>query len=170
MKNIIFTIALMFISLGVKGQTRQYVNIGTNLQKYLDSNDIFYVGVLDRKLLSEGKSGYGYKNLSHLKKFDSLYNNEVFKTIPDTNNVIMYLKELYDNKFFESENLKRALLFTCDKSVIVGMNTFKTPNSKLYDEIILYEVVVKGNHTKEFVTYALGKKKDGLYTNIMNYY
>lgn len=171
MKNIIILIGLIFTSVFAKAQERQYVNFGTNLEKYLDSNDIFYVGVLDRKLLSEGKNGYVHRDISNLKKFDSIYGDDRFKTVPDTNNVIMSLHEMYEDKIFESENLKRALLFTSNnKSVIVGAKTFKTPNSKSFDEIILYEVVVRGNYAKDFDTYALGKKKDGTYTVIMNYY
>jgi hypothetical protein len=52
----------------------------------------------------------------------------------------------------------------------VGLKTFKTPRSKSFDEIIVYEVVIRGIFSKYFDAYALGKKKDGTYVVIMNYY
>lgn len=84
--------------MGVKGQNRMYYNFGTNLQSVLDSKGIFYVGMIDRKLLSEGKVGYVHKNKMFLDSFDKIYGNEYFKTNPDTLNFVMKETEIFENK------------------------------------------------------------------------
>jgi len=157
----------MFISLGVKGQTRQYYNIGTNLESVLDSNEIFYVGMLDRKLLSEGKVGYVHKNKMFLDSFDKVYNNDNFKTNPDTLNFVMKETELLENKNVgELAELYKNFFYYRDN--VIGYKYFNTPNSGIYDKILIYEVVVNGGR-KEVQTMALGLKKDGVWDVINNY-
>ncbi len=167
MKNIITAIAIMFISLGVKGQNRMYYNSGTNLQSVLDSNEIFYVGMLDRKLLSEGKVGYVHKNKIFLDSFDKVYGDENFRTNPDTLNFIMKETELFENKNTSKfAELYKNLFYNRDN--VIGYKYFDTPNSNIYDKILIYEVVVNGGR-REVQTTAIGLKKDGIWDMISNY-
>jgi hypothetical protein len=170
MKNIIKNIAIVLVSLVSQvsnAQELQYNNVKySSIDSLLENNNIFYVGILDRKLLSEGKEGFVHKDISDLQKFDSIYNNVDFKTNPDTNYVIMYEYEMYDNKRFDSEGLSMALKMSRDNSVVVGMKKFKTPNSDVFDEVILYEVVIRGQYLPEFTLNVLGLKKDGSYTRV----
>jgi hypothetical protein len=168
MKNIILTIAMFILTIGAQAQTRIYVNYGPNIESYLDSNNIFYVGILDRKLLSDGKSAYRHNNIEDLAKFNSLYNNDDFKTKPDSNYIIMKEYELYEGKIWDSRNLEKIMSLVKDNSDIVGMKHFETPNSKVFDKIIIYEVVIRGNFRPEFVTMAIGLKKDGTYSKIFD--
>jgi hypothetical protein len=74
MKNIITTIAIVlfiFSSVQLNAQYRYYRNVGIYLEQLLDSNDIFYVGIYDRALLSQNKESYVHKEYSDLVKFDS---------------------------------------------------------------------------------------------------
>ena len=169
MKNIITTIAMFILTITAQAQNRMYVNFGTNLESVLDSNNIFYVGILDRKLLSEDKVGYVHKNKMYLNIFDSIYNNDEFKTNPDTNNVIMKQFELFSDKIWESDGLGVAVNLTTGNSDIVGLKHFETPNSKIYKKVILYEVVVRGPFKQEFTTQAIAEKYDGSWTFVSNY-
>lgn len=167
MKNIITAIAIMFISFGVKGQNRMYYNVGTNLQSVLDSNGIFYVGMLDRKLLSEGKVGYVHKNKMFLDSFDKIYGNEDFKTNPDTLNFVMRETEVFENKnISEFLEIYKNLFYNRDN--VIGYKYFDAPNSKIYDKILICEVVVNGGR-REIQTTSLGLKKDGVWDMISDY-
>lgn len=167
MKNIILTIVLGFISFGVKGQNRMYYNVGTNLESVLDSNQIFYVGVLDRKLLSEGKVGYVHKNKMFLDSFDKVYGNDNFKTYPDTLNFVMKETELLENKNIgKLAELYKNFFYYRDN--VIGYKYFDTPNSNIYDKILIYEVVVNGGR-REVQTMAIGLKKDGIWDVVNNY-
>ena len=170
MKNIIKNIAIILLSLISQvsnAQELQYNNVKySSIDSLLENNNIFYVGILDRKLLGEGKEGFVHKDILDLQKFDSIYKNVDFKTNPDTNYVIMYEHEMYDNKRFDSEGLNMALKMSRDNSVVVGMKKFKTPNSDVFDEVILYEVVIRGQYLPEFTLNVLGLKKDGSYTRV----
>jgi hypothetical protein len=169
MKNIITAIAMFILTITAQAQNRMYVNFGTNLESVLDSNNIFYVGILDRKLLSEDKVGYVHKNKMYLNIFDSIYNNDEFKTNPDTNNIIMKQFELFNDKIWESDGLRVAVNLTTGNSDIVGLKHFETPNSKVYKKVILYEVVVRGPFKQEFTTQAIAEKYDGSWTFVSNY-
>ena len=167
MKNIITTIAIMFISLGVKGQNRMYYNIGTNLESVLDSNGIFYVGMLDRKLLSDGKVGFVHKNKMFLDSFNKVYTDENFKTNPDTLNFVMTETELLDGKMFEGYNQFVMNMFP-NRDNVIGYKYFDTHNSNTYDKILIYETVVNGGR-KDIYTVAIGLKKNGYWDRIYNY-
>jgi hypothetical protein len=169
MKNIITTIAIvLFISSSVQlnAQYRKYRNVGIYLEQLLDSNDIFYVGVRDRALLSQNKESYVHKEYSDLVKFDSIYQNNEFMTVPDTNRVIMKSVELFKNRIWvdESTYFVVNMLMSNDNGDIVGIKTFETPKSKRYVRIILYEKVVRGNGRPDFFTWGIGEHLDGTYS------
>jgi hypothetical protein len=104
-----------------------------------------------------------------LNIFDSIYNNDEFKTNPDTNNIIMKQFELFNDKIWESDGLRVAVNLTTGNSDIVGLKHFETPNSKVYKKVILYEVVVRGPFKQEFTTQAIAEKYDGSWTFVSNY-
>ncbi len=168
MKNIILTIALVLISLGVNAQNRIYSNPGPELKSILDSNEIFYVGILDRHLLSHNQDAYVYNDLKFLKKFDSMYEDNYFKTAPDTNNVVMKLNDFYEDKVWDTKGTYMAVTMTKDNSEIVGIKSFPTPNSYKYKMVTLYEVVIRGPFLNEFLTMAVGQNYDGTYSIIFD--
>jgi len=168
-KNIIKTatvISMILLSTNVNAQYRYYRNVGIYLKPLLDSNDIFYVGINDRALLSQNKESYVHKEYSDLVKFDSIYQNNEFMTVPDTNRVIMKSVELFKNKIWvdESTYFVVNMLMSDDKSDIVGIKTFETPKSKRYVKIILYEEVVRGFGRPDFFTWGIGEHLDGTYS------
>jgi hypothetical protein len=168
-KNIIKTatvISMILLSTNVNAQYRKYRNVGIYLEQLLDSNDIFYVGVRDRALLSQNKESYVHKEYSDLVKFDSIYQNNEFMTVPDTNRVIMKSVELFKNRIWvdESTYFVVNMLMSNDNGDIVGIKTFETPKSKRYVRIILYEKVVRGNGRPDFFTWGIGEHLDGTYS------
>lgn len=173
MKNIIFAIVLV-LSSNLFGQMKynsvsepSFINHGNNYSKILDSNGIFYIGILDRKLLNEGQEGFEYKNKRSLDSFEVIYGNDELKTFPDTNNYIMSEYELIKDLDFKYDIVKDGLLFGSKDNKVFGLKSFKTPNSKVYESIILYEVLVKvvnrGVLTQAVDTYMLGKNIYGQY-------
>jgi hypothetical protein len=168
-KNIIKTatvISMILLSTNVNAQYRYYSNVGIYLQPLLDSNDIFYVGINDRALLSQNKESYVHKEYSDLVKFDSIYQNNEFMTVPDTNRVIMKSVELFKNRIWvdESTYFVVNMLMSNDNGDIVGIKTFETPKSKRYVRIILYEKVVRGTGRPDFFTWGIGEHLDGTYS------
>ena len=167
MKNIITTIAMFILTITAQAQDRVYLNVGQNLRSVLDSNNIFYVGMLDRKNLGEGKKSYVNKNIKSLDTFELFYNNDDFKTIPDTNNVIMSEKEfLSDKNFSEMEELANS--FFSNKTNIIGYKHFETPNSNIYKKIVVYEVEIKFGQ-RWVQTQSIGQKENGVWVNIPNW-
>ena len=95
------------------------------------------------------------------------YNNDEFKTIPDTNNVIMSEKEfLSDKNFSEMEELANS--FFSNKTNIIGYKHFETPNSNIYKKIVVYEVEIKFGQ-RWVQTQAIGQKENGVWANIPNW-
>lgn len=167
MKNIIITIAIMFVSLSVKAQKITYQNFGVRLESILDSNNIFYVGVLDRKLLSDGKKAYLRKDIKFLDSFEKTYNNDDFKTKPDTTNLIMKESELLDGKLMTESFTQVSKMFS-ERDYIVGYKYFDTPNSKIFIKILVYEIFVKESD-RQLYTFSLGQTNQGLWIPIWNY-
>lgn len=167
MKNIILTIAMLILAINAQSQDRAYLNLGQNIRSVLDSNNIFYVGMLDRKNLSEGKKSYVNKNIKSLDTFEWFYNNDEFKTNPDTNNVIMSEKEfLSDKNFRDIEKLANSLF--SNKTNIIGYKHFETPNSHIYEKVVIYEVEIKFGQ-RWVQTQAIGQKENGVWANIPNW-
>lgn len=167
MKNIITTIAMFILTITAQAQDRTYLNVGHNLRSVLDSNNIFYVGILDRKNLNEGKKSYVNKDIKSLDTFELFYSNDEFKTVPDTNNVIMSEKEFLSDKIFsESEEFANSLF--SNKINVIGYKYFETPNSKIYKKIVLYEVEIKTGY-RWVQTQAIGQRYDGIWMNIPNW-
>lgn len=167
MKNIITTIAMFILTITVQAQDRTYLNVGHNLRSVLDSNNIFYVGILDRKNLNEGKKSYVNKDIKSLDTFELFYSNDEFKTVPDTNNVIMSEKEFLSDKIFsEAEEFANSLF--SNKINVIGYKYFETPNSKIYKKIVLYEVEIKTGY-RWVQTQAIGQRYDGIWMNIPNW-
>lgn len=168
-KNIIKTatvISMILLSANVNAQYRNYRNLNFRIEKLLDSNDIFYVGIKDRNLLSQNKESYVHKEYSDLVKFDSIYQNNEFMTVPDTNRVIMKSVELFKNRIWADEGTYFVvnMLMSNDNSDIVGVKTFETPKSKRYVRIVLYEEVVRGFGRPDFYTWGIGENLDGTYS------
>jgi len=171
MKNVLVTIASVILSIvSVNGQNRVYENPSPTFLKVLDSNDIFYVGIVDRYLLSQNKNSENpkFNDIKYLEKFDSIYGNIFFKTVPDTNYVIMKRNQFYDGKTWEDVGTYAGILMTLDDSDIVGIKTFDTPKSNVYKKITVYEVVTRGGPYNEFHTSAIFQKYDGTYGIIWN--
>ena len=167
MKNIITTIAIMFLCLPVKAQGITYQNFGIRLESILDSNNIFYVGVLDRKLLIEGKKAYIRKDVKFLDSFEKTYNNDEFKTKLDTTNLIMKESELLDGKLMTESFTQVSKMFS-NRDYVVGYKYFDTPNSKTFIKILVYEIFVKES-VRQLYTFSLGQTNQGLWVPIWNY-
>jgi hypothetical protein len=163
MKNLILTIGTFLMSV-VSFAQNPYSNIGIRLESILDSNGIFYVGMSDRYLLSIGQEGYIHKDVKFLDSFKKVYNDDAFKTVPDTTNIIFKESEILDDKFFNESETFANNMFK-EVTNVIGYKYFETPNSKIYDKILVYETVVNLKR-KEVYTAAIGMTKSGIWTNI----
>jgi len=166
MKNVLVTIALTILTIPFSNSQNingdKTTNPNPTIYNILDSNDIFYIGLYDRILMSKGEYGFVGGNPENLKKFDSTYKNGEFQTLPDTNHILGVWCEMCKDKFFRPNEAKVNGVFDCERKVM-GMCEYQTPKSKKYDKIVIYEYITKRG---QITTSAIGQNKMGVWENI----
>lgn len=138
-------------------------NPNSKIYDILDSNGIFYIGLYDRILMSRGTNGFVAGKPENLKKFDSVYQNVAFQTIPDTNHIIGIWSEMCSDKLF-SPNEAMVNRFFDSGNRVMGCCEYETPFSIYYDRIIIYEYISRWGL---IYTSAIGRNKNGIWKNVI---
>jgi hypothetical protein len=167
MKNVLVTIALTILTISVSKSQNidgdMTFNPNSKIYDILETNDIFYIGLYDRILMSKGEYGFVAGNPENLKKFDSTYKNVKFQTLPDTNHILGIWSEMSKDKFFEPNEAMVNKYFDSGRKVM-GVCEYETPKSKKYNKIVIYEYITRNG---QIHTSAIGENKMGVWENII---